>query len=168
MQADVFQIRPVTPTDAERIAAIYNHYVLNTVVSFEEDAISTADMAARIQEVTTVGLPWLVTEVEQRVIGFAYASKWKGRCAYRKSVETTIYLDAANCERGAGTRLYNEMILRVRHLGYHTAIGGVALPNKRSVRLHEKLGFKKVAHFEQVGYKQGRWVDVAYWQLLFQ
>jgi len=168
MQALVLTIRSAMPTDAHPIAEIYNHYVLNTVVSFEEQAVSTAEMKTRVEEIAAAQLPWLVAEIAGKVIGFAYASKWKGRCAYRKSVETTIYLRADNCERGTGTQLYQALIERVRELGYHTAIGGIALPNQRSVSLHEKLRFRKVAHFEQVGYKQDRWVDVAYWQLMFQ
>jgi len=100
------------------------------------------------------------------VVGFAYASKWKGRCAYRNSLETTIYLDPSVTRRGIGSSLYNALIQHVRSAGFHTVIGGVALPNEASVALHEKHGYRKVAHFEQVGFKHNRWVDVAYWQLL--
>ncbi|HET6588329.1 MAG TPA: GNAT family N-acetyltransferase, partial [Oleiagrimonas sp.] len=93
-------------------------------------------------------------------------SRWKSRCAYRHSVETSIYLDPERTGQGIGRHLYVALLDAVRALGMHAVIGGVALPNAASVALHEHLGFHKVAHFEQVGYKQGRWIDVAYWQLV--
>jgi phosphinothricin acetyltransferase len=77
-----------------------------------------------------------------------------------------VYLDAAATLRGIGTELCGALIAELRAHNIHAAIGGVSLPNEASVRLHEKLGFKKVAQFEQVGFKFGRWIDVGYWQLL--
>jgi phosphinothricin acetyltransferase len=123
-------------------------------------------MEQRIAETLAVPLPWLVAEVSGQIVGYAYASKWKGRCAYRFSVESTVYIDPACIGKGFGLRLYSALIDAIRALSMHAAIGGIALPNAQSVGLHERLGFKKVAHFEQVGYKQDRWVDVGYWQLM--
>jgi L-amino acid N-acyltransferase YncA len=163
---DSLVIRAVRVSDASDIARIYNHYVMNTVVSFEEEAIEIDEMQRRILDVIDINLPWLVAERQNDVVGFAYASKWKGRCAYRNSLETTIYLDLSVTGQGMGFSLYDALIKHVRSAGFHTVIGGVALPNESSVALHEKLGFRKVAHFEQVGFKCDRWVDVAYWQLL--
>src|SRR4051812_46337315 len=85
-------VRPATAQDARPLAEIYNHYILNTVVTFEEEPISPERMAERIQEVVDSNLPWLVAERDGKVIGYAYAGKWKGRCAYRFSVESTVYL----------------------------------------------------------------------------
>src|SRR5690606_39143142 len=98
--------------------------------------------------------------------GYAYAARWKGRCAYRYSVESTIYLDLGARRGGIGTVLYAALLERLRSRGYHAVIGGIALPNDASVRLHEQLGFRKVAHFPEVGFKLGRWVDVGYWQII--
>lgn len=159
-------IRPALPADAETIAGLYNHYVLHTVVTFEEAAIDGTEIAARMREVAAAGLPWLVAEDEGAVVGFAYAGKWKGRCAYRYSVESTVYLHPAAAGRGLGSRLYEALFAALRAKGIHAVIGGIALPNAESVALHEKFGMRKVAHFEQVGFKFGRWVDVAYWQVL--
>ena len=159
-------IRPGVQSDANVIATIYNHYVLNTVVSFEEQAVSTDDMAARMREILEAGLPWLVAEADRAIVGFCYASKWKGRCAYRNSLETTIYVASDHVGKGAGSKLYTSLLATIRESRYHTVIGGIALPNPASVALHEKLGYRKVAHFEQVGFKHGSWVDVAYWQLM--
>ena len=161
-------IRDATPSDAAALARIYNQYVLDTTVTFEETAVSETEMAARIAEVQASGLPWLVAEDDAGlVLGHAYASKWKGRCAYRFAVETTVYLDAAVHGRGLGRQLYERLLATLRETGMHVAIGGIALPNPASIALHEKLGFRKVGQFEEVGFKFGRWVDVGYWQLTF-
>src|SRR6476619_913864 len=158
-------IRPANESDAASLARIYNHYVAATCVTFETDPVSPKDMADRIVETQNASLPWLVAEASGEVIGYAYASKWKGRCAYRFSVESTVYLEATKTGKGIGSQLYIELTAAIRALSMHTVIGGIALPNEQSIALHERLGFKKVAHFEQVGYKQDRWVDVGYWQL---
>jgi phosphinothricin acetyltransferase len=157
-------IRTVTPEDAPSIASLYNHYVLNTAISFETDAVSPNEMASRIREVTAAGLPWLVAEFNDRVVGYAYASKWKGRCAYRFSVESSVYVDAEHTGKGIGSALYDALLDRLRSGKTHVVIGGIALPNEGSVALHERFGFRKVAHFSEVGYKFERWIDVGYWQ----
>ncbi|MBP6640568.1 MAG: N-acetyltransferase [Bacteroidia bacterium] len=159
------EIRNASPSDAPEIAAIYNHFILETVITFEETAISDDEMAGRISEVSEK-FPWIVCVEAGRILGYAYASSWKSRCAYRNSVETTVYLDANVAGRGLGKLLYQELLNRLRGLGLHAAIGGIALPNEASVRLHEKCGFEKVAHFKEVGFKFGNWIDVGYWQVL--
>ena len=157
-------IRLAADADADALARIYNHYVAETVVTFEEQPVAPDEMARRAAEVLEAGLPWLVADEADGVVGFAYASKWKGRCAYRFAVETTVYLAPEAVGRGLGTALYVELLERVRALGMHTAIGGIALPNDASVALHEKLGMERVALFREVGFKLGRWIDVGYWQ----
>jgi L-amino acid N-acyltransferase YncA len=161
-----FEIRPASSKDADAIARIYNHYVENTVITFEEEPVSVQAMAARITEVQDLFLPWLVAEVEARVVGYAYAGRWKARSAYRHTVETTVYLERGQQGRGIGTSLYAALLPILRAQGMHVAIGGAALPNDASVALHQKLGFERVATFHQVGFKHGRWVDVAYWELV--
>lgn len=158
-------IRPVLITDADAICEIYNHYVTETVVTFEEEPVSVSEMTQRIAAVLTTPLPWLVVERGDSVVGYARATKWKERSAYRFSAETTIYLAPRSLRAGVGTELYLRLLEELRGSGMHLAIGGVALPNAASVALHEKLGFRKVAHFSDVGFKRGRWIDVAYWQL---
>jgi L-amino acid N-acyltransferase YncA len=148
------------------IAHIYNYYVENTVITFEEDPVSTQAMAARVVEIQNLSLPWLVAEVDAKTVGYAYAGKWKARSAYRYAVETTVYLEQGQQGRGLGTELYAALLPNLRDQGMNVAIGGAALPNDASVALHEKLGFEPVGTFRQVGFKHGRWVDVAYWQLV--
>lgn len=159
-------IRSALKSDAAMICEIYNHYVLNTFITFEEDAISNKEMAARIEE-TTASLPWLLWEEGDKVIGYAYASKWKSRCAYRFSVESTVYLRRDAFRQGIGRRLYERLLVELSGAGMHSVIGGIALPNEASQRLHETMGFKKVAHFEQVGWKFKTWIDVGYWEYIF-
>jgi len=158
-------VRPATSQDAAAIAAIYNHYVANSIITFEEEPVSVDEMSARLAEVTG-SLPWLVFESDGEVKGYAYASPWKSRCAYRYSVETTVYLAAKSTGRGIGTQLYTALLADLRRRSLHSVIGGVALPNEASVSLHEKFGFEKVAHFKQVGWKFERWIDVGYWELM--
>ncbi|MEZ0471322.1 arsinothricin resistance N-acetyltransferase ArsN1 family B [Luteimonas salinilitoris] len=159
-------IRPAAPGDADAIARIYNHYVADTCVTFETEEVFAAEMAQRITDTLEMPLPWLVAEADGAIAGYAYAAKWKGRCAYRYSVETTVYLDPMCTGRGLGLPLYAALIDAVKTLGMRAAIGGIALPNAPSITLHERLGFRKVGHFEQVGFKQDRWIDVGYWQRL--
>jgi L-amino acid N-acyltransferase YncA len=159
-------IRAVEARDAGAIARIYNHYIATSCVTFETDPVTATDMAGRIADTLALPLPWLVAQTPTGVQGYAYATKWKARAAYRHSVETTVYLDAACTGQGLGTALYRALLAELRALGMHAAIGGIALPNAASVALHERLGFRKVAHFAQVGFKQERWIDVGYWQLL--
>jgi L-amino acid N-acyltransferase YncA len=161
-------VRAGAAEDAEAVAAIYNHYVTNTVVTFEEEAVSPAEISRRIAEVQAGSLPFLVAERASAVVGYAYASRWRPRRAYRFSTEVTVYVDAAQGGQGIGSALYTRLLAQLRDGGIHAAMGGIALPNEASVRLHEKFDFKKVAHFEAVGFKLDRWIDVGYWQRILQ
>jgi phosphinothricin acetyltransferase len=158
-------IRPAQPTDAAAIAAIYNHYILHTPITFEEAAVTEGEMVARMAAIQPA-LPWLVAEEGGAVVGYAYAGPWKSRAAYRHSVETTVYVDRHHGRSGIGSGLYAALIAQLRSRSMHCLMGGIALPNAASVALHEKFGFRKVAHFEQVGRKFDRWLDVGYWELI--
>jgi len=161
-------LRPAVSADASAIAAIYNHYILTTTISFEEEAVDAAEIARRMDAVQGASLPYLIAEEGGVVTGYAYATPWRVRCAYRTSVETSVYVQDGLQSRGTGTALYRAVLAQLARDGYHLAIGGIAQPNAASVALHEKLGFEKVAHFREVGCKFGQWVDVAYWQLILQ
>jgi phosphinothricin acetyltransferase len=158
-------IRAATVADAAAICAIYNHYVLNTSVTFEEAAVPHDEMARRIGEVTG-NLCWYVHDVDGEIAGYAYASPWRARCAYRLSVESTVYVSQSHARRGIGSQLYRVLLDDLRARGIHVILGGIAQPNPASVALHEKFGFEKVAHIKQVGRKFERWIDVGYWELL--
>lgn len=160
-------IRVAEPHDAQPLANLYNHYVVNSVTTFETDPVDAREMAARVAEVQTAGLPWLVLQQQDELVGYACAVRWKGRAAYQHSVESTIYLSPNGSGKGLGTELYTALLKELQQQGMHCVIGGIAQPNEASVALHEKLGFSKVAHFPEVGRKFNHWIDVAYWQLVF-
>ncbi len=158
-------IRSATAADAAAITAIYNHYILHTPVTFEEEAITAEEMAGRMAEVQQA-YNWFVAEQDGKVLGYAYAGKWKSRCAYRYTVESTVYLDKDAVGRGLGTQLYRVLLADLRQRRIHNVIGGIALPNAGSVALHEKLGFQKIGQFKEVGWKFDQWIDVGYWELI--
>lgn len=159
-------IRSAKPQDAEALAGIYNHYILNSVISFEEETVSGREMRGRMADVQKM-YPWLVYEEEGAIAGYAYATPWKNRSAYRHAAETTIYVDKAKLGKGIGTRLYAPLLQALRDRDdLHVVMAGIALPNDGSVAIHEKLGFVKVGHYREIGRKFGRWIDVGYWQLM--
>lgn len=158
-------IRPAVAADVPRICEIYNRHVCETVVTFEEQPVATSEMARRIAE-TTGAYPWLVSEIDGMLAGYACASSWKRRSAYRFAAESTIYLAPEFQRRGLGSGLYRALIAEMRSCGLHCAIGGIALPNPASIGLHEKLGFQHIGVFREVGWKFGKWVAVGYWELV--
>ena len=158
-------VRRAMDTDAPAMCEIYNHFVANTHISFEEEPLGNDEMETRIAMVTA-SLPWYVCETDGRLAGYAYASPWKSRSAYRRSVESTVYVAPNAAGHGVGSTLYGALISDLRQLDVHTVIGGIALPNADSVALHEKMGFRKVAEFAEVGWKFERYIAVGYWQLL--
>ena len=159
-----YTIRPATPSDAEAVAGIYNHYVRETVVTFEEEPVTPSEMASRMEDVRSASLPWLVAEIGGQVVGYAYGTRWRPRTGYRFSTEITVYLHPAQSGRGLGSGLYGLLFPILQERGLHAVIGGIALPNPPSVALHEKFGMRQVAHFKETGFKFGRWIDVGYWE----
>lgn len=157
-------IRSVTINDSKQLIDIYNYYIENSSATFEEESIDVIEMKKRIEEIIPT-LPWLVYQKKGDIIGYAHASPWKSRCAYRYSFEISIYVKFNSQCKGIGTKLYTELIKRLKILGAHSIIGGITLPNDSSIKLHEKFGFKKVAEFEKIGFKFGKWLNVGYWQL---
>ena len=152
-------IRQVHPEDAAAIADIYNHYVLETTVSFETSPLSVEAMRARIQQVAAA-YPFLVWEEDGHVLGYAYAHQWKERAAYAHTWESTIYLHPAQSGRGMGRRLMQELIPLCRVAGCRCVIACVTQENEASCAFHRALGFVQVSRFPKVGYKLGRWLDV--------
>ena len=160
------KIRPCESKDIAAICDIYNYYVENTTITFEEVALSVADMSDRVTAYMQ-DYPWLVCEDNDELVGYAYATRWQSRCAYRKTVEVSVYVRHDLSGRGYGRALYAELFDAISGR-CHAAVAGIALPNAESVSLHEKFGFEKVAHFREVGRKFGNWIDVGYWQRLFE
>lgn len=158
-------IRKVELQDAAQIAAIYNYYISNTHHTFETEALSAEEMQKRIGEVNEI-YPYLVAEIDGEIQGYVYAAQFKLRQAYQYAVEASIYVRNQQKQKGIGSELYREFLEELKETSIHTIMAGIALPNDTSIRFHEKLGYEKVAHFKEVGYKLGRWVDVGFWEML--
>lgn len=158
-------IRSATAADAPAICAIYNHFILQSTVTFEEVAITPQEMAQRIAASAGM-LPFLVGEIDGAVAGYAYASPWKMRSAYRHTVESSVYVGPGSTGMGLGSRLYQALLQDLRGRGVHAVLAGIALPNNASVGLHEAFGFAQVGQMREVGRKFDQWLDVGYWQLL--
>lgn len=157
-------VRPVTPEDAGPIHDIYRPIVQTTAISFELEPPSVEELRSRIASITAT-YPWLVLEIDGDVGGYAYASTFKDRAAYRWSVETTIYLDRDLRGRGMGKVLYSALVDRVADSGFANAYAGVALPNPGSEALHLSVGFRPIGVFPRAGFKLGEWHDVGWWHL---
>jgi phosphinothricin acetyltransferase len=157
-------IRCASEADGEAIAAIYRPAVLDTVISFEMQAPDGAAMAARVAA-TLPRWPWLVSERDGRVTGYAYAGRHRDRDAYQWCVEVSVYIAADARRAGTARALYGTLFELLRAQGYVNAYAGITLPNAASVGLHESLGFTPAGVTRRVGFKLGRWHDVGTWEL---
>lgn len=158
-------VRQAESRDAEELSKIYNYYVQNSVATFEETEVEPELMWRRILDVKTQALPWLVATQDNAVLGYAYASNWKARSAYRFCAEVTVYLAKEAQSMGVGTCLYSQLFKKLKDSHIEVVIACLSLPNEASVALHEKFGMEKVGHFNDVGFKFDHWVDIGYWQL---
>lgn len=158
-------IRHAKLSDAESIVSIYNYYVLNSIITFEEEIVSSEEMRSRIENIIK-SHTWLVFEENDMILGYAYSYIWKPRTAYRYTNEISVYISNDFRGKGIGTALYKNLIGILKEKGIHNIIAGIALPNNASVAIHESFGFKKVGVFKESGKKFGAWVDVGYWELL--
>lgn len=158
-------IRAAGPADSAAIAAIYAPHVLSGTVSFETDAPDARAMRGRMA--SSDGLyPWIVATngEETGVLAYAYATQFRDRPAYKYVVETSIYVAGTVQRQGAGRLLYEALIDTLRAQGFTQAIGAIALPNEGSIALHEAVGFRRAGVYREVGFKNGQWIDVGFWQ----
>jgi L-amino acid N-acyltransferase YncA len=160
-----FRIRNADPTrDAVACAAIYAPQVEGSPVSFEEEAPGAAAMAVRIERYGS-SHAWLVAEREGEVVGYAYATAFNERPAYRWSTSVSVYVADEARGKGIGRALYEALFDRLRGRGFRMACAGITLPNKASEALHKSLGFELVGVNREIGWKQGAWRDVGWYQL---
>jgi L-amino acid N-acyltransferase YncA len=158
-------VRAATTSDAAAIADIYRHYVVETVVSFEETPPTAAEFEARM--LATPRLPWLVAVRADAVVGYCYASRHRARASYRWSADVSVYVAPSERGHGVGRLLYGELLPLVRSLGYVSVFAGIALPNDASVGFHEAFRLTPVGVYRNVGFKHNAWRDVGWWQLTF-
>ena len=157
---DLPQIRDARAADLAAVQAIYAHHVRHGLASFEEIPPSLEDMGRRRQALTDRGLPYLVAEVAGGVRGFAYAGPYRPRPAYRYTLETSVYVAPGFERRRIGRLLLAELVGRSTALGYRRMIAVIGdSGNLASIRLHERLGFRRAGMLTATGYKHGRWVD---------
>ncbi len=157
-------IRPVNNNDTEQILDIYKPYVERTSTSFEYVVPTKDEFSERIKKVTSF-YPWLVYVEQDKILGYAYASKHREREAYQWSADVSVYLREEARGKGIGTELYSYLFSLLKEQGICNLYAGISLPNAASTGLHEKMGFKKIAEFHNVGYKLGKWWNVGYWEL---
>jgi phosphinothricin acetyltransferase len=158
-------VRKVEIEDAAPIVEIYNFYVLNSHSTFETEAVETAEMQKRVEEVVE-SYPYFVAEENEEILGYAFANQYKSRCAYKNSAEVSVYVKNDLKQKGIGGMLYDKLLAEILRTDVHALVAGIALPNDASIKLHERFGFEKVAHFREIGFKFGRWIDVGYWELI--
>jgi phosphinothricin acetyltransferase len=157
-------IRLATAADAAQVRAIYAPFCTDTAVSFEETPPSEEEMRRRINN-TLERFPWLVAHQDGVILGYVYARPYRERAAYRWTTEATAYIGAGQRRRGLGRALYTSLFAILKLQGFCTVIAGITLPNPASVGLHEAMGFQAAGVTRAVGYKQGAWHDVGWWQL---
>lgn len=164
--ADNCKIRPAEASDLNALVEIYNHYVTETHVTFDVEPFAVGARTQWFTQFADAGPHrLLVAEVDGEVQGYACSMRFKSRAAYDTSVETTVYLHPDHTGKGLGRALYGALVEQLeQEAGVHRAYGGVALPNDASVRLHEQLGFKRVATYHEVGFKFGKYWDVSWFE----
>jgi phosphinothricin acetyltransferase len=163
----MYHLRDATESDAAGVAAVYAPYCERTPISFEVEAPSVEEIRARIEKVLPM-YPWLVCEMDGRVVGYAYASRHRERAAYRWGVDVAVYLDGGCHRRGIGRALYSALFPMLVGQGLYTAYAGVTLPNDASVGLHKAMGFEPVGVYRGAGYKSGKWHDVIWLEKMLQ
>ena len=152
-------IRPITLADTTDILEIYSPYIKNTVITFETEIPTIEEFTARIESIKN-NYPYLVCEMNGKVVGYAYASKHGERSAYKYSIDVSIYVDMNYQHNGIGKALYSHLFESLKSYDFYTAYACITLPNEKSINLHKAFGFHEVGTFHNVGYKMEKWLDV--------
>jgi phosphinothricin acetyltransferase len=160
------EIRAGRSEDLPRLLQIYNHYVEHTHITFDTELVSLEARQSWFESFSREGPHrLLVAESNGRISGYASSSEFRIKRAYARSVETSIYLGPDDCGTGFGSALYAALLeILAKEVPVHRAYGGIALPNQASIALHQRFGFKRVATFSEVGFKFGRYWDVAWFE----
>ncbi len=159
------QIRLAHTADAPAILAIYAPYIEQTSITFETETPTAEAFADRIDSYLQ-NWPWMVCEINGRIAGYAYASRYRERVAYQWSVECSVYIHDDFLRAGVAGALYQTLFEILKAQGYRNVYAVINLPNDRSVALHERMGFKWFATYEQGGYKLGQWKNVGWWRII--
>lgn len=153
------EIRQVQPQDAAKLVEIYTPYVLNTAITFEYSVPTVEDFTERIRKISA-RYPYYVATLNNEIVGYAYASAFKGRAAYDWSVELSVYVSEYHRKEGIGTALYWELEKTLKKQNVCNLCACISYPNPGSVEFHQSMGYKTVAHFHNSGYKFDTWYDM--------
>lgn len=155
-----YEIRAATAADVPDMREIYNHYVANSTVTFDEDALTLKEFRVKFRNGEAGGYPWIVAvSPSGQILGYANVTPWKPRAAYRYTVEDSIYLRAASTGKGLGTALFQELLARSKAAGMREVIAVIADKGaEASIAMHKRFGFTEVGHMGRVGFKFGRWL----------
>ena len=161
-----YAIRPAEPRDVPDMLEIYNHYVANSTVTFDEDPLTLKEMREKFSHVAKLGYPWLVAEsAGGQVLGYAYVTPWKQKAAYRYTVENSIYLGPAATGRGIGTALMTALLPAAKSAGIREIVAVIADKGaEASIAMHRRFGFQEIGHMGKVGFKFGRWLGTYLFQ----
>lgn len=165
MDADII-IRDATEADAEAVRSIYAHHVLNGTASYDIEPPSVDAMRGKIRHIRDMGWPFIVAEVEGEVAGYAYATQFRDREAYRFTAEDSIYVHPAMTGRRVGRRLLKELLERSAESGFRTIVAVIGGAEPASIAVHAALGFEEVGRLKAVGWKKERWLDSVYMQIV--
>ena len=157
-------IRFANELDCENILKIYTPYILESAISFETTVPSLQEFTGRFKDINAT-YPWLVYEENGQILGYAYGSPHRSRCAYSWSCEVTVYVDPSHHQKGVGSLLYKSLFQILKMQGFYNLFAGITQPNEGSNKIHTKLGFKKIGTYKNIGYKFSAWHDVSWYQL---
>lgn len=155
---------PYASTDAKEIAQIYAHYVENSVVTFDLKAPDKDQMHKKLSNIAQMGYPLLIARMGEEIIGFAYASPYRERPAYRFTCENAIYLSPDHLGKGYGSKLLKELLAQSKAFGFKQMVAIITMGTDASIALHKKYGFKILGEFPDLGYKFDRWHGIIHMQ----
>ncbi len=159
-------IRLATIEDSADILGIYKPFITDTTITFEYDVPSLEEFEDRMENIQSI-YPWFVCEIDNKIVGYAYASKFNERAAYDWSVDFSIYISPEYQRRNIGKALYHALLETLKVQGFCNAYALITSPNIKSENIHRSLGFKEIAVCKNVGYKMGEWHDVKCFELEF-
>jgi len=157
-------IRKAQPSDTQAILDIYTPFIKDSPATFETEIPSLPDFQARIDQIQ-LNMPWIIAEVDGKIIGYAYSNDHRKRDCYRWTKELSVYLLPEAKGQGIAVKLYDELINQLQDLGINTVLAGITLSQEQSIKFHDKYGFKKIGVYRSVGFKNGQWHDVGWWEL---
>ena len=159
--------RNATSSDINQILEIYSPFISNTVVTFENEIPSVADFSKRLNQYLEF-FPWLVADIDGKIAGYAYASKYRDRIAYQWVVEASIYMHRDFKKKGIAKKLYEALFEILKLQGIYRVYAVIGIPNEESTSFHERLGFTWFASYKSTGFKLGQWRDTGWWELVLK